>query len=300
MDSILSLFRRELEQLTMFSERTTTNYYTIACHFCDFLQKEHHTSLIDAKGFHLRQWMARQKKRVSRSRQTHHRSTLVHLFGFMQKMGLRPDNPATVLYPIRKVKSDNIQPICTRDAIKLLTALDRSTLIGERNYVMASILWALGLRINELVTLKVRDFEADHDPSHETGLLRVHGKGNKDRALFVVDRLYRVMTSYLRQIEFSRGNEAPLFPTEKGTAVSRDRIQCAIRNAARCAGIKVRVTPHILRHSFATEMYEQGVPVHDIRAMLGHENLDETSIYVHVSGRLKKDALRTMRIHGRS
>jgi integrase/recombinase XerD len=299
MKEILPLFRKELEQLQSFSERTMKNYLTIVTQFISFLEKEHHTDLGRVKGFHLREWMARQQKRVSNSRLTHHRSALVHLFTLLRNLEWRSDNPAEALFPIRKIKSDKNQPIPTRVAIKLLAAMDRDTWIGERNYVMVSILWALGLRINELVTLKLDDFEPFHDPEHHIGLLRVHGKGNKDRALFVVDRLYRVLTTYLCHPQSPRLKKEPLFPTEKKNPVSKDRVQCAVRQAVARAGIKVRVTPHILRHSFATEMYEQRIPVQDIRAMLGHRNLDETSIYVHVSPALQKQALNKISIHGR-
>ena len=299
MKNILPQFRKELEEVLAFSQHTVNNYLTIVTRFIFFLEKEHHTDIRGAKGFHLREWMARQKSQISNSRQHQHRSALVHLFSFMQNLGLRSDNPAAALYPIRKIKSDKNQPITAKLAFKLLDAMDGDTWLDQRNYVMVSILWALGLRINELVTLKVGDFEPLHDPGHQIGLLRVHGKGNKDRALFVVNRLYQVLTNYLRHPQSPQGKKAPLFPTDKKKAVSTDRIQCVIRNVAGRAGLKVRVTPHILRHSFATEMYEQGVPVQDIRAMLGHQNLDETSIYVHVSERLKKQAVQKIFIHRR-
>ncbi len=299
MKDILPLFRKELLQLASFSEHTIRNYLTIVTNFIAFLEKEHHTNLRRAKVFHLREWMARHKKRVSNSRLTHHRSALVHLFTLLRNLELRSDNPAEALFPIRKTKSDKNQPIPTRVAIKLLAAMDRSTWIGQRNYVMVSVLWALGLRINELVTLKLGDFEPFHDPDHHIGLLRVHGKGNKDRALFVVDRLYRILTAYLCHPVSPKTKTEPLFPTDKKKPVSQDRVQWAVRQAVASAGIKVRVTPHILRHSFATEMYEQRIPVHDIRAMLGHRNLDETSIYVHVSPTLQKQALNKIYIHRR-
>jgi site-specific recombinase XerD len=299
MQDILPLFRKELEQLQSFSERTIKNYLTIVTRFISFIEKEHHTDIRATKSFHLREWMARHKKRVSNSRLTHHRSALVHFFTLLQNLGLRSDNPAKALFPIRKIKSDKNQPISTKVAFKLLAVMDCDTWIGKRNYVMVSILWALGLRINELVTLKLGDFEPFHDAEHHIGLLRVHGKGNKDRALFVVDRLYRVLTKYLCHTQSPQGKKEPLFPTEKKKPVSKDRVQWAVRQAAARAGITVRVTPHILRHSFATEMYEQRIPVQDIRAMLGHRNLDETSIYVHVSRKLQKQALNKISIHGR-
>lgn len=299
MTKILSQFRKELEQLAAFSKPTVDNYLSIVVRFISFIQTQHHIDPKQADSSHLRQWMALQKSQVSSSRLTQHRSALVHLFAFLQNMGLRDDNPAQALFPIRRIKSDKNQPIPATAAFKLLKAIDRNTWLGERNYVMVSILWALGLRINELVTLQVGDFEPYHDPVHHIGLLRIHGKGNKDRTLFVVNRLYKTLVKYLHHPKSPTKKEEPLFPTDKNKAVSKNRVQWLIKNAAARSGINLRVTPHILRHSFATDMFEHLVPVHDIQAMLGHQNLDETSIYVHVSDILKKQALRKISIHRR-
>ena len=87
-----------------------------------------------------------------------------------------------------------------------------------------------------------------------------------------------------------------MFPTEKHKAISKDRVQRMIHESARKAGIAVRITPHVLRHSFATEMYNNKVPLQAIQAMLGHDNLAESSIYIHVSDTLKKQALKQITI----
>lgn len=239
-------------------------------------------------------------KEVSTSYLTHHRASLRHFYAFLQKLAIRDDNPAEALFPIRRQKSDRNQPIDTGVAFKLLRSLDRSCWLGERNFMIISLLWTLGLRLNELVTLKVCDFEPDHDPINKIGLLRIHGKGNKERALWVVDKLYENLIHYLGHPKSPQCKTAALFLTEQNNKViSKDRVQRMIKESARKAGISERITPHVFRHSFATEMYHRKVPSKAIQALLGHEHLAESAIYIHVSQSLQKQALEQITISGR-
>ena len=227
------------------------------------------------------------------------RSALGHFFAFLVRTGIIPQNPAEALFPIRKEKSEKNQPISRETAFKLLNAINRAKWIGERNFIIISIFWALGLRLKELITLKLRDFEPDHDPENNIGLLRIHGKGDKQRALFVVDTLYAHLVHYLNHPESPKKKSEPLFPVQQNKAISTDRVQRMMKEYAHSAGISERITPHVLRHSFATEMYDQGVPLYAVQAMLGHENQAESAIYIHVSDELEKQALENIIIEGR-
>ena len=181
----------------------------------------------------------------------------------------------------------------------MLRSIDQATWIGKRNYLIIAMLWTLGLRLNELTSLKVSSFEPEHDPQNRIGLLRVHGKNKRQRALFIVDKLYDTLTSYLEHPQSPRKKSDPLFPIQGGKAISNNRVQRMIKEYAQKANIKERITPHVLRHSFATEMYHQNVPLSAIQSMLGHSSIAETSIYIHVSDRLQKQALEKITIEGR-
>ena len=141
-------------------------------------------------------------------------------------------------------------------------------------------------------------FDPDHDPASKIGLLHVKGKGRKNRTLFVVDKLYDNLVGYLEHAESPKKQSDPMFPTSKGTAISTDRVQRMVRQTAQKAGIPERITPHILRHGFATVLYHQGVPVEAICRIMGHEPIAETSVYIHVSEELKKQALEKISIDG--
>ncbi|VAX33626.1 hypothetical protein MNBD_NITROSPIRAE03-724, partial [hydrothermal vent metagenome] len=120
------------------------------------------------------------------------------------------------------------------------------------------------------------------------------------RALFVVDNLYDELGAYLADPQSPRKKRDPLFPTQPGKAISTNRVLKLIKEYAQKANIDTYITPHVLRHTFATEMYRQGVPLAAIRAMMGHEKIAETAIYVHVSGQVKRLALEHISISGGS
>jgi len=298
MQEIIAQFRTELLGVATFKDKTVQNYISILYKYFDYVKEQFTVDAIKAEPLHLRQWMVLNKSIVSNSRLTHHRAALIHFYAFLQKLSIREDNPAEALFPIRRQKSDKNQPIDTEVALTLLRSIDRKSWQGERNFIIISFLWALGLRLNELVTLKVRDFEPYHDPEHRIGLLRIHGKGDKERALFVVDKLYDNLVNYLRHPQSPKGQAVPMFPNHKKQALSKHRVQRMIVESTSKAGLEERITPHVLRHSFATEMYQQEVPPNAIQAMLGHNYLDESSIYIHVSDRQKKQALNNITIEG--
>ncbi len=102
---------------------------------------------------------------------------------------------------------------------------------------------------------------------------------------------------YLNEPESPKEGQQPLFPAKAGKAISNNRIQNLIRKYTKEAGIR-RITPHVLRHSFATEMYSRGVPFSAIQAMLGHENKAETALYIHVTDQMKQQGLAQVSISG--
>ena len=189
------------------------------------------------------------------------------------------------------------KPISTQSAFRLLDSFDLNTWLGLRNYTMVAMFWALGLRTSELTGLKVRSFETGH--GRKIGLLRVRGKNKKQRALFVVDRLFDDLVCYLQHPMAPRNKLAPLFQGQPNCAISNSRVQRIVKDQAKIAGIQMPVTPRVLRHSFATEMYHQDVPLPAIQDMLGHASVAETSVYVHVSDELQALALDSIYISRR-
>lgn len=300
MIAIIDEYRKELLEIALYEEKTVQNYTNCLVSYFQYATKLFGIDPMQSEGHHLLRWMEKVKQEgLSPSRLTHHRAALRTFFSLALKMDVIKHNPAEALPLIRRVRSEKNQPIAEQVASKLLNSIDQTTWLGKRNFLIISVLWALGLRLNELTALKVSDFEMNHVPGQRIGLLRVSGKNKKQRALFVVDKLYDYIIDYLAQQKTPYRKQDPFFCTKKG-ALSGNRIQKMIKEYAKGAGICERIAPHVLRHSFATEMYHQKVPLSAIQAMMGHSSQDETGIYIHVSDQLKKQALEIITITGES
>jgi integrase/recombinase XerD len=297
MIALIDEYKKELISIAYFAEETVQNYVSCIISFIEYCKDNLKIEPAKCQGHHILGWITEIKKTgVSNSRLQHHRSALKTFLAYLCKIKVIKKNPASAIPIIRKKRSERNKPISKEIAYKLLRSIDQSTWIGRRNYLIISILWGSGLRLNELTSLKVKSFEPDH--GKRTGLLRVKGKNRKQRALFVVDKLYDTLIEYLDDPQSPNKKNAPLFPVEKRTAISHDRVHRMIKEYCSKADIKERITPHVLRHSFATEMYHQNVPLSAIQSMLGHSNIAETSIYIHVSDQFQRQALELISISG--
>jgi len=299
MIAIIDLYRKELLKVNGFAASTVETYTLSIKAFCSFAKNELKIDPVKVKGPQLLQWILYLKNTgIGHSRMENHHYALKSFFTFLQKTGDNPSNPAQTLPLLITRRRQITKPISTRDAFKLLDSFDQSTWHGLRNYTMVSLFWALGLRTSELTGLKVRSFETGH--GKRIGLLRILGKNKKQRALFVVDRLFDKLTRYLAHPKAPNKKCSPLFQADtKTTAISNNRVQRIVKDQAKKTGIATGVTPRVLRHSFATEMYHQNVPLSAIQAMMGHDSVAETSVYIHVSDKLKQLALDSILISRR-
>ena len=291
MIALIDQYRKELLKVNGFAPSTVDTYTISIKAFCSFAKNELQTKPVNVRGPQLLKWILYLKNTgIGYSRIENHHYALKSFFAFMKKTGIIDSNPAEALPLLITRRRQVTKPIATQDTFKLLDSFDQSTWHGLRNYTMVSLLWALGLRTSELTGLKVRSFEPGH--GKRIGLLRVRGKNKKQRALFVVDKLFDELIRYLSHPKAPNKKYAPLFMADtKTTAISNNRVQRLVKDQAKKAGIVAGVTPRALRHSFATEMYHCGVPLPDIQAMMGHDSIADTSIYIHVSDKLKQLAL---------
>lgn len=299
--AMIDQYRKELSHVAEYAPSTVDNYVSSIGAFCNFTKTTLQTDPLTCQGSHLLAWLEKIKQTgIGRSRLANHQYALKSFFAFLCKLKVLDRNPAEALPRLRKKRSEKNKPVSASTAFKLLDAVDRTDWIGNRNHLIISMLWCLGLRVSELTGLTVASFEPNHDPENRIGLLRVRGKNKKQRALFVVDRLYDDLLDYLADPQSPDKKREPLFPAQPAKAISPNRVLKMITEHARKAQIKERITPHVLRHTFATEMYHQGTPLSAVRTMMGHEKIAETSIYVHVSDQVKRLALEHITISGGS
>ncbi len=168
---------------------------------------------------------------------------------------------------------------------RLLAQPDVSTARGLRDAAMLELMYSAGLRISELISLKRKDIIPDND------LIKCRGKGGKQRLIPIGEVAMRKLREYL-EIRFARDSEW-LFPTRLRKPFSRSGAWKMMNGYIRKAGISKRVTPHTLRHSFATHLLSGGADLRSIQEMLGHADISTTQVYTHVANdRLKETHLR--------
>ena len=161
----------------------------------------------------------------------------------------------------------------------LLAAPDRTTPEGLRDTAMLELLYATGLRVSELIKVRIEDVVLD------AGFLRTIGKGSKERIVPFGDTARDAMLAFLENGRASLDKHADphLFLSRRGRPMSRQSFWMKIVKYARTAGIKAQISPHVLRHSFATHLLENGADLRSVQMMLGHADISTTQIYTHVT-----------------
>jgi integrase/recombinase XerD len=167
----------------------------------------------------------------------------------------------------------------------LLRAPDRSTAEGLRDAAMLELLYATGLRVSELIHVKIEDLVMD------AGFLRTIGKGSKERIVPFGDSAKNAIVAYMEhgRADLDKHADPYLFLSNRGRPMTRQSFWMKITKYARLAGITAHISPHVLRHSFATHLLENGADLRSVQMMLGHSDISTTQIYTHVSrARLQK------------
>lgn len=172
---------------------------------------------------------------------------------------------------------------------KLLGSIDRSTPEGERNLAIIEVLYGCGLRVSELVKLKISDIHFKED------FLSVVGKGNKQRLVPLGSPAKKALVRYLQEVRpfvpVAKGATDVVFLNRRGSGLSRVMIFYMLRSLAEKAGIRKKIGPHTLRHSFATHLVEGGADLRAVQEMLGHESITTTEIYTHLDRQYLRENL---------
>ena len=210
--------------------------------------------------------------------------TLRRFYRFLETEGWINESPVpTLLYSRQSRKLP--QTLSGEDVRRLLNQPDGAETLGARDQAMLELLYASGLRVSELVTLKTQQV------NFQGNYLTVTGKGAKVRVVPFGQWARDKLSSYLKAVRprLLKGKSSPyLFTNRSGQALTRQGFWKLIRRYALAAGIDKRVTPHMLRHSFATHLLEGGADLRSVQTMLGHADISTTQIYTHVDGaRLK-------------
>lgn len=214
-------------------------------------------------------------------------SGISQLYDFFIKERLISQNP--VEFITKPQKWDKLPQYLNFDEVdKLLDSPSASTSHGYRNRIMLETLYASGMRVSELLGVRISDID------FKRGLIRVHGKGSKERYTPIYqelsDRIYRWLET--RRNDFVKSSDSGiLFLNRRGEPLTRQYVWTMIKKAAKDAGIDKNISPHTLRHSFATHLLSGGADLRSIQIFLGHESIGTTEIYTHVSDDKKREAI---------
>lgn len=199
-------------------------------------------------------------------------------FRYVQLDGYRDDDPTELLESPQI--GQHLPEVLSPEEIDILEAsIDLSKWEGHRNRAIIEVLFSCGLRVSELVTLKLSNLYLEEE------YVRIMGKGSKERLVPISQRAIEELEFWFddrRLMRIKPGEEDYVFLNRYGSHLTRTMILIIIKRQAEAAGIKKTISPHTLRHSFATALLEGGADLRVIQALLGHESIGTTEIYTHI------------------
>lgn len=203
-------------------------------------------------------------------------SSVRGFYSFLVESGERDDDPATNLLAPRLWRSLP-KVLSERQVESLLAAPHCDRPLGVRDKAMLELLYATGLRVSELVGLSLSQLRLD------AGFVVVMGKGSKERVVPVGESAQSWLERYLREVrpELARGRPAQVFVNSRGSGMTRQGFWKLLRAYAKSSGLPL-ISPHVLRHSFATHLLEHGADLRAVQMMLGHSDISTTQIYTHI------------------
>lgn len=210
-----------------------------------------------------------------------HLVTLRNFFRYAMVQETIVDDPAANLES-PKIRRSLPGYLRLEEVERLLEQPDGGTAAGLRDRAMLEVLYSTGLRVSELTGLKVSDFDA------KVGCVRCIGKGDKERVVPVGRKALGIVERYLREgrpelVHSAKGvTSSWLFVNRRGGKISRVGVWKILSAYGRRAGLRTALTPHMLRHSFATHLLERGADLRSVQLMLGHADISTTQIYTHV------------------
>lgn len=216
-------------------------------------------------------------------------------YKFLLLEGMIEASPADFLEPPKTGRK--LPVVLSEEEIDaMIQAIDKTSSSGERDTAMLETLYSSGLRVSELVGLKLTDIFMDE------GYLKVLGKGNKERLVPIGNRALKHIEIYRNYVR-SHQNIQPkyrdvVFLNQRGSALSRQSVFLLIKKLATLTGIKKNISPHTFRHSFATHLVEAGADLRAVQEMLGHESITTTEIYTHLDRSYLAETIR--QFHPRS
>lgn len=220
------------------------------------------------------------QKKDKRSTQSRKISTLRSFYRFLNKRNIIPVNPVELI-SLRGDHKKLPEFLYSDEMVKVLKSISTTTPLGLRNMALLELFYATGMRVSEIANLKLEQID------FELNLILVHGKGNKDRYVAFGQEAKTALNNYLvearKKLLLHKTDYGYVFLNSNCNMITSRGLEYIIKNIFLNAGISASVHPHMLRHTFATQMLNNGADLRTVQELLGHESISTTQIYTHVT-----------------
>lgn len=228
------------------------------------------------------------KQKFSERSQARWISSIKAFFKFLLEDEYREDNPAALLEG-PKLGLYLPDTLSLPDINKIIAAIEVNTDLGKRNHCIIEVLYGCGLRVSELIDLKISNI------NFKEQYIKIHGKGNKTRFVPLADYTAELLENYIKEVrskgKINKKYEDTLFLNSRGTSMSRVIVFLIIKELTDKAGVNKKISPHTFRHSFATHLLQNGADLRYIQEMLGHSSITTTEIYTHLKTEELRDVI---------
>lgn len=288
--SLIKDFKNFLKFEKNLTENTIQSYVLDIKKLIDFIEHNYKNKKVDDfTNNDIKQFIYTQSKIIGTRSQSRLISSIKKFFHFLEIEKLIEENPTDELeYP--KIGLKIPETLSTIEIDSLINYFKNSKNNSLRNSTITEVLYSCGVRVSELINIKISDI------FFEDFLIKVSGKGNKERFVPMSKSSKIMIKDYISSERFNiipkKGYQDFLFLNNRGQKLSRVMIYTILNIAKKRLGFKKNISPHLLRHSFATHLIENGADISSIQKMLGHSNITTTERYLHVS---KKHLIETIK-----
>lgn len=262
------------------SLRTVENYERYLSRFFDQTKVQTPEEITDEVIRSFRLWLNRQpgnKDTLKRKTQNYYLIALRQFLKYLTKRGIKSLSPDRI--ELAKVGDRDLDLISPEELARLRSVSDTETLPGLRNKAILELLFSTGLRVSELCSL-------NRDVEYQKGEFSVRGKGDKVRVVFVSRAAKEALDAYLeKRVDMDEALFVRITkkPTNEDLRLTSRSVERIIKLLSRKAGISKKVTPHVLRHTFATDLLRNGADIRSVQTLLGHADISTTQVYTHVT-----------------
>ena len=279
MENFLSNYLKILKIERNFSQNTINAYQSDLDKYLVFLNKKNIASFNDISQNNISEYLRfLNAEGFAPSTISRYFSAIKTFHRFLSAEKLTNNNP-TLALSTPKIPKKLPDVLSVQEVDKIIDCIDEQTFFGTRNRAIIEILYSCGLRVTELCDIKIGDLFLDDE------LIRVMGKGAKERLVPICGNAKDYLNSYLNNYRYNfvvriKNNE--IFLSKNGKKLTRARINQVLKGYCKLANIKKHISPHTLRHSFATHLLEGGADLRYVQLLLGHNDISTTEIYTHL------------------